>query len=139
VRHLYHTRVEVQRLSLQMKNNVPQQVWEKIDDIVDPYLQVPGEMMCRIDLVYQRPGKDLPLPITAGRAPDRVGVLYFDPTDQIRAGDRILCIDGPIAGTFDIRVMPDPAAGYSAAHHMEVQIIESVQSMQPNLLTKVES
>jgi hypothetical protein len=113
VRHLYHTRAELQRLSLQMKNNVPQQVWEKIDDIVDPYLQVPGEMMCRIDLVYQRPGKDLPLPITAGRAPDRVGVLYFDPTD--------------------------PAAGYSAAHHMEVQIIESVQSMQPNLLTKVET
>jgi len=138
VRWLYHTRVDVLRLQLDMTNGIPQQTWQKLNTIVDPYLGVPGEMLCRIDLQYQRPGKDQPMPVVAGRAPDRVGVMFFDPTDEIVSGDRFRCISGPIQGTFEIRAMPDPAAGFSLAHHMEVQIIEVAQNFQPNLLDPVD-
>jgi hypothetical protein len=140
MRHLYNTQVEVLRLSLsQDRPGLPTQSWQKIPAIVDPILGVPGEMKCRIDLAYQRPGKDQPMPLVSGRAPDRVGLMFFDATDEIRSGDRFHCVDGPISGTFEIRVMPDPAADYSAAHHMEVQIIEVAQTMQPNLLNRTEA
>jgi hypothetical protein len=138
IRHLFHTRCRILRLNLDMVDGAPTSAWQKVGDIVDPTLGVAGEMMCRIDLQYQRPGKDLPMPIIAGRAPDRVGVMFFDATDQIKSGDRIQCLDGPVQGTFEIRVMPDPAAGYSAAHHMEVQIVEVAQNMRTNLLTQTE-
>lgn len=138
MRWLFNTRVEVLRLSLDMSDGLPQQTWNKLDSIIDPFLGEPGEMMCRIDLQYQRPGKDQPMPVVAGRAPDRVGLMIFDATDAIRAGDRFHCVQGPIQGTFEIRAMPDPAAGYSQAHHMEVQIIEVAQNFSPNLLDVAE-
>lgn len=138
MRHLYHTRAEVNRLRQDFNNGVPTMTWQQVDDIIDPFLAVPGELMCRIDLAFVRPGKDQPMPVVAGRAPDRVGLMFFDATDEILSGDRITCIDGPIKGTFEIRAMPDPAAGWSSAHHMEVQIIEVAQNMLPNLLTKTE-
>jgi hypothetical protein len=138
MRWLYNSRVEIVRLNLDMVKGVPQQTWQKLDDIVDPFLGVPGEMMCRIDLQYQRPGKDQPMPVVAGRAPDRVGVMFFDATDQILSGDRFRCILGPIQGTWEIKVMPDPAQSYSVAHHMEVQIIEVAQNSNANLLDPVE-
>lgn len=139
MRHLYHTRAELLRLSLQMNKGVPTQQWQKVREIIDPLLGSPGEFLCRIDLQYQRPGKDQPMPVVAGRAPDRVGLMFFDATDVIRSGDRLRCLDGPISGTFELRVMPDPAAGFSLAHHMEVQIVEVAQSGQPNLLNRTEA
>lgn len=117
-----------------MTNGLPQQTWQKLDSIVDPYLGEPGELMCRIDLGFQRPGKDQPMPVVAGRAPDRLGVMVFDPTTEILSGDRFRCIAGPIQGTFEIRTMPDVAAAYALAHHMEVQIVEVAQNFRPNLL-----
>lgn len=138
MRHLFHTRVECLRLSLDMSNGAPLQTWQKLDTIVDAILGVPGEMMCRIDLGYQRPGKDQPMPIVAGRATDRVGLMIFSPTEDILTGDRFRCIQGPIRGTFEIRAMPDVAAGFSLAHHMEVQIIEVAQNFQSNLLDPVQ-
>lgn len=136
MRHLYHTRAEILRLNLDMEDGAPTSTWQKVDDIIDPVLNVAGEMMCRIDLAYQRPGKDQPMPVVAGRAPDRVGVMFFDASDQIKSGDRIHCLVGPVQGTFEMRVMPDPAAGYSMAHHMEVQIVEVAQNMRTNLLNQ---
>ncbi len=121
-----------------MVNGLPNQTWERVDDIIDPYLGVPGEMMCRIDLTFQRPGKDEPMPVTAGRRPDRVGLMFCSNTDQILAGDRIRCLDGPIQGTFELRAMPDVVAGMRFAHHMEVQIVEVSQNMKPNLLNRTE-
>ncbi len=138
MRWLYHTRVEILRLSLELTNGLPQQTWQKLDVIVDPYLGVPGEMMCRIDLQYQRQGKDFPAPPIQGRAPDRVGVMFFDATNAVRSGDRFACLQGPIQGTFEIRAMPDVAAAYAHAHHMEVQITEVAQNFKPNLLDPVE-
>jgi len=138
MRWLYHTRVEVLRLSLEMVKGIPQQTWQKVDNIIDPHLGVPGELMCRIDLGYQRVGKDQPMPVVAGRAPDRVGLMVFDATNEIVAGDRFRCLTGPIQGVFEIRSMPDVAAAYAHAHHMEVQVIEVAQNFQPNLLDPVE-
>lgn len=135
MRHLYNSRAEVLRLTTEMQNGLATQTWQKIDPIIDWYLGVPGELMCRIDLIFQRPGKDQPMPLVAGRAPDRVGLLFFDPTDEILSGDRFHILSGPVQGTFEIRVMPDPAQGYGMlAHHMEVQVIEVSQKFRPNLL-----
>lgn len=135
MRWLYNTHCEVLRLSVQMQDGLAIQTWQKIDAIVDPFLGVPGEMMCRLDQLFQRPGKDQPQPLVAGRAPDRVGLLFFDPTLDIKSGDRVHVLDGPVQGTFELRVMPDPAQQYGAlAHHMEVQVIEVAQNFQPNLL-----
>lgn len=138
LRHLYSSRVEVLRLNLDMSNGIPTQNWQRVDEIIDPVLGVPGEMMCRIDLAFQRPGKDQPMPVVAGRAPDRVGLMFFDVTREIKAGDRFRCIDGPIAGTFEMRVQADPAQNYGAAHHMEVQIVEVAQEVPNNFLNAVE-
>lgn len=119
---------------MDMTDGIPSQSWQKVPHIIDPHLGVAGEMMCRIDLQYQRPGKDQPMPVVAGRAPDRVGVMFFDVTAEVLAGDRIHCLDGPISGTFELRVTPDPAQDYALAHHMEVQIVEVAQNSPVNFL-----
>lgn len=130
MRHLYSSRAEVLRLSGPVINGTPVLAWGRVQSVLDVFLGVPGELMCRIDLHFVRLGKDQPLPIVAGRAPDRTGVMFFDVTDQIKAGDRIRAISGPVVGTFEIRAAPDPAVGYAVAHHMEVQVVEVAQSLQ---------
>lgn len=129
LRHLYMSRCEVLRLNSRMVHGTPTQTWSKIDAVVDPQLAVPGELMCRLDLTFLRPNIDTPMPIVAGRVNDRTGVMYFDYTTEIKAGDRVRCIDGPVTGTFDIRVVPEPAIDYRGAHHMEIQVIEVSQQL----------
>lgn len=126
MRHLFASRAEVLRLSGQMSDDsaTPTYTWVKVDTVVDRDLNRPGELLCRLDLTFQRPGKDQPMPVVAGRAQDRVGVMFFSAGCDIRAGDRIRPITGPITGTFEIRAVPDPAEGFSLAHHMEVQVVE---------------
>lgn len=136
MRDLYHTRAAILRQELVFTDGDAQQAWTKISQIVDPYLNEPGEMMCRIDLSYVRVGKDQPTALVAGRVPDRQGLLFLDPTDELRMGDHIECLDGPISGIFEMRAKPDPIAGYALAHHMEVQIIEVAQTMNSNLLNR---
>jgi hypothetical protein len=80
-------------------------------------------------MIFVRPGKDAPMPLVAGRAPDRVGTLFCDPTPHLKAGDRIHAIDGPVTGTFEIRAIPDVAVGFGIGHHMEVQLIEVAQEL----------
>jgi hypothetical protein len=129
VRHLFNCRVEVLRLSGDMAYGTPTLSWSKITDIVDTVLGAPGEMMGRLDLTFQRPGKDVPMPVVAGRAPDRIGLWICSVTDQLKAGDRLRIISGPTTGTFELRAIPDPASGYTAAHHMETQVIEVAQAL----------
>lgn len=111
--------------------------WGAVDDVVDPILGEPGLLKCRLDLLFVRPGKDQPMPIVAGRAPDRIGVCYYDlATDAdnvplVLAGDRLKCVAGPIFGTFDIRVIPDVAQDMIGAHHIEVQVVEVSQMLRP--------
>lgn len=129
MRHLFSTRAEVLRLTGIMQTGTPTITWLKILDIVDEVLGIPGELMCRLDLAFIRQGKDAPMPIVAGRAPDRFGTMIFGPTDQIKAGDRLRTLSGPVQGTFEIRAIPDPAQALADVHHMEVQVIEVSQSL----------
>lgn len=130
MRHLYNSRVEVEELAGDFIDGSPTYTWMKLGIVVDRYLGVPGEMMCRLDLTYLRPGKDQPQPIVAGRAPDRIGLLFYDYTDLIKAGHRIRVIGGPLTGgVFELRAIPDVAQGYSLGHHMEVQVVEVAQQL----------
>jgi hypothetical protein len=129
MRHLFNSRVEVLRLSGSMEHGTPRMEWRQIPAIVDRFLGKPGEMMCRIDLGFQRLGKDTPMPVAAGRAPDRIGVMCFSNTNLLLAGDRVRCVAGPIQGTFEIRAIPDPAVGFSLQHHVEVQVVEVAQNV----------
>jgi hypothetical protein len=110
--------------------------WTQLTGILDPQLNIPGQMRCRIDLQFIRRGVDQPPAVQAGRAPDRVGVLYFMPvTDAygvplVLAGDRIVTVSGPVYGTFDIRQLPDVAQDFIGGHHVETQIVEVAQSLQ---------
>ena len=126
MRHLFASRVAILRQTGVFTFGSPNLSWTKIDDICDPFLGVPGEMMCRIDIGYFRPGRDFPAPVNAGRAPDRVGLLVYSFTEAVKGADRIECIDGPITGTFEIRSIPEVAVGFSTAHHIEVPIVEAI-------------
>ena len=92
---------------------------------------------CRLDMNFIRPGKDvLPAPV-AGRAPDRMGLLITYPYAPLRAGDRVVAIPNeqgeiPVEGTFELRVKPDEVVGYSARHHLEIQVIETGQELTEN-------
>jgi hypothetical protein len=109
--------------------------WDALTAVVDPILDKPGLLQCRLDLTFLRPGKDQPAPIVAGRAPDRVGVCFFDLATAasgvplVLAGDRLQCVSGPIFGTFEVRLIPDVAQDLTGAHHVEVQVIEVSQAL----------
>jgi hypothetical protein len=111
--------------------------WNPVTTVVDPYLGTPGLLQCRLDLTFLRPGKDQPAPVVAGRAPDRTGVCYFDlAADEngvplVKAGDRLKCVQGPIFGTFEVRLIPDVAQGLAGGHHVEVQVVEVSQMLKP--------
>lgn len=115
--------------------------WNALTTVVDPVLNEPGLLRCRLDMTFLRPGKDQPAPIVAGRAPDRVGVCYFDlATDAdgvplVLAGDRLHCVAGPIFGTFELRLIPDTAQDLVGAHHQECQCVEVSQMLKPGSLT----
>lgn len=104
-------------------------MWEPLTSVLDPVVNIPGQMLCRVDLQFTRPGKDAPQPIVAGRAPDRTGVIFYDAIPQILAGDRFICIGGPVTGTFELRQVPEPALDYFSVHHFENQIIEVSQTI----------
>lgn len=129
MRHLYSSRMAVYDPVITIVDGAGNASWVKADYIIDVKLGEPGELMCRLDLSFVRYGKDqLPAPV-AGRAPDRVGVLFCDPTDQLKAGQRLKAIAGPVLGIFELRSIPDVAADFSSAHHFEVQVIEVAQSV----------
>lgn len=115
--------------------------WNQVTDILDNYLDTPGLLACRLDLQFIRPGKDAPMPLLAGRAPDRVGVLFYDmPTDAsgmplIKAGDRFHLISGPVFGTFELRQVPEVAQDFLGPRHAENQVIEVSHQLQPGSLT----
>jgi hypothetical protein len=124
IRHLYISRAEVYRLSIQLVKGSVKNDWQKLNEVVDVRLGTPGELMCRLDLNFVRPGKDQPSPLVAGRAIDRVGVLFCDATPHLLAGDRLKLVGGPLTGTFELKATPDGAVDFSNVHHFEVQVSE---------------
>lgn len=135
-RALYRSVASVQRLVPAFLDTGSMSVsWQEITDMIDPYFGVPGRMQCRLDLQFTRPGKDAPMPLVAGRAPDRVGLLFFDPfpDDQgrllVKSGDRIVMVTGPVFGTFEMRQVPEPAQDFIGSHHIETQVVEVSQAL----------
>lgn len=141
MRALYRSVVQVLRLSATVSGGVATTTWAPVPDMVDPVWGVAGQLQCRLDLQFTRPGKDIQMPLVAGRAPDRTAVAFFDCAADsngallVRAGDRLECISGPVQGTFEIRVIPEVAQDFIGAHHVEIQVIETSQALQPGSLT----
>lgn len=119
--HLYSSVAKVQRLTKTMNDGMVSTVWTDQPSPLNAF-------KCRLDLNFLRPGKDAPPAYEAGVAPDRIGVMFCNSSLPLRAGDRIVAVSGPVQGIFDIRAIPDIAQDYGSGHHIEVQIVESVQS-----------
>lgn len=134
MRHLYASTVRVEELKRTVVDGVQGMHWVQAK-VGDQYADFAlTRLACRIDMGFLRPGKDIAPAPEAGKAPDRIGVMFCDPWVPIRAGYRFVTIpndDGeePVKGVFDLRVNPDGAVGYKSVHHLEMQIIESVQNL----------
>jgi hypothetical protein len=120
--HLFSSTVMAVHLVQTQVDGMPQEDWV-------PYGDARDAIKCRLDMNFIRPGKDVLPAQEAGRAPDRIGVMFCNPNTAIRAGDRIVAISGPVTGTFEVRVIPDIAVDYGSAHHIEVQVIEANQDL----------
>lgn len=125
--HLFQSVVEVSRPQADRQDGRLRYSW----------VPVPGMeyLPCRLDLNFLRPGVDQPMAVEAGKAPDRVGVLYCAPEWELKPGDRLRAVPDAsgrllVSGEFEIRVVPDVALDYFGRHHIEVQIVEVSQAMQ---------
>jgi hypothetical protein len=128
MQHLFNTRVEILQAVTDIVEGARVQAWNKSSDNFDPTC-APGEMMCRLDLIFLRPGKDQPPPIVAGRSPDRTGILFCSNTPALQSGQIARVISGPALGaSFLLKMRPDEAQGFSASHHIEVQVFEVAQA-----------
>lgn len=124
--HLYASAVRVERMALTQVNGKATYNWATVTE--GDYVK------CRLDLNFVRPGKDIPSAPEAGSAPDRIGLMFCSASAPIMAGDRVVAIpndigDIPVPGTFEIRVIPDVVVGFSEAHHIEIQILETNQNL----------
>jgi hypothetical protein len=132
--HLFSSVVRVEELQLTQIDGRVVMAWslakspdgdKELDDLL-------AYLPCRLDLNFLRPGKDIaPAPV-AGRAPDRIGIMFTYAFAPLRAGQRIVAIPNdegrmPVEGTFEIRVIPDKAVDFDDAHHIEVQVLETNQ------------
>ena len=135
--HLYPSAFRVERLQLILvENGVPTTDWaQAVSETGD---SVENDMLAylrgRLDLNFIRPGKDIIAAPEAGKAQDRIGILFTFPYAPIRAGDRIIAIPNaegkiPVKGVFEIGNKPDEALGYSDTHHLETQVKEVGQEM----------
>src|SRR5437870_771254 len=123
MQHLFNSVGHIERLKRTVVNGAAQTAWVPVTDPQLAYIK------CRLDLNFLRPGKDQPAPYEAGKAPDRIGIMFCLPL-PIRAGDRLVADSGPVMGTFEIRSTPDMAiTARPAGHHLEIQIIETNQKL----------
>jgi hypothetical protein len=127
MRHLFPSTVEILESITAIVDGARVQTWAKSTKKFDT-LQPPGQMKCRLDLIFLRPNKDQPAPIVAGRSPDRTGVLFCSNTPSLQGGQIIHVISGPYTGSyFLLKAIPDQAQNYSGSHHIEVQVFETNQ------------
>lgn len=121
---------------MRVVNGIPTLTWSVLPVIIDPFVGIDGQMMCRLDLAMIKQ-TDPPMPLVAGRAPDRMGTMYYDSiinpatpgVPYVLAGDRVTTVAGPIFGVFEIRTIPTAAVDLAGPHHIEVQIFEVAQSI----------
>lgn len=128
MRHLFNTQVEVLEAITEVVDGARVQTWQKSSSNFDSSCP-PGELRCRLDLVFLRPGKDAPAPVVAGRTPDRTGIMYCSYTSELQGGQIIKVVSGPYLGaSFLIKMPPDAAQDFNGPHHIEVQVFEVNQA-----------
>lgn len=128
MRHLFKSTVEILEAVTDVVDGARVQSWAKSTANFDPSCG-PGEMKCRLDLIFLRVGKDAPAPIVAGRTPDRTGVMYCSYTPNLQSGHIMRVVSGPFTGAyFLLKLRPDEAQGFGSTHHIEVQIFEVNQT-----------
>lgn len=132
--HLFDSRVRVEReqITRTPKGQISKEYRPVIIDGDPVMTERMSYLPCRIDVGFIRPGKDIPSALNAGAVPDRVAVAYVEADVPIRAGDKMVAIPNeygllPVDGTFELKVSPDEAHGYSNIHHKEFQVVESNQ------------
>ena len=135
LRLFYQSMVQVLRIKMKVANGTPTLTWNPLTDVLDPYVDIPGQMMCRLDLAYVK-RSDMPMPLVAGAAQPRQGTVFFDSAvdpdtgaPYVLAGDRLNCLAGPVMGTFEIRQIPTAAVDMTGPHHVEVSIWEVAASI----------
>jgi hypothetical protein len=123
MQHLFNSVGHIERLQRTLVNGAAQTKWAPVDDPQLKYVK------CRLDLNFLRPGKDQPAPYEAGKAQDRIGIMFCNIL-PIRAGDRFVADSGPVMGTFEIRNTPDTTiTARPVGHHLEIQIVETNQKL----------
>jgi hypothetical protein len=128
MRHNFNCTVEILESVTDVIDGARVQSWAKSSANFDPTC-ASGEMKCRLDLIFLRPGKDAPAPIVAGRTPDRTGVMYCSYTPELKAGQIIRVVSGPfLHATFLLKMRPDEAQDFNGTHHIEVQVHEIAQA-----------
>ena len=78
---------------------------------------------CRIDLNFIRQGKDPLWMPSVARPEDRIGVMFFLPTTNLKAGIRAKITKGP-KGIFQLKGAIDEAWDYDSLDHFEVGVAE---------------
>ena len=133
MRHLYNSVVRAEQLQLTQIDGVRSTGWVPAGSTADEKALL-SYLSCRLDLQFVRPGKDAPVAIQAGQAPERAGLMLCGPeySGVLKAGMRLITIPNaigkePVKGIFDVRVIPDVALGFDEAHHVEVQVFEMLQ------------
>lgn len=124
--HLFSSLVRVEALSQVVNDGIPSMQWRTVPGL--------AAVPCRLDLSFLRPGKDQVQLMENGRAPDRIGVMFTKVNPKLRPDQRIIAIPNRfgqivVPGTFEIRNIPDVAIDYRSGHHIEVQIIETIQDI----------
>lgn len=127
--HLFASKVQLLRPTQSFVNGQMRVSWDPVSVKVGRKMRT--EFYMRIDLTFQpaRPGQ--PLVIEAGTTPDREGTGWANPQVgmQMKPGDRVLCVGGPITGTFSIEDMPDQVGDFDTLHHIEVGLKEVAQAV----------
>jgi hypothetical protein len=140
MRHLFSSVVKAEQMVLSQANGIRSTSWAPAGSTEDEKAML-AWIPCRIDLQFVRPGKDAPVAIQAGQAPERFGILFCGDEyyGVLRPGMRLVTIDNaigqqPVRGIFDLRAIPDLAQDFSRGHHIETQVFEMLQ---PNVSTQM--
>lgn len=133
MRGLFNSIVKAEQNKITQVDGIRQLGWVAAGETDDEKALL-SYISCRIDFNFIRQGKDAPVAIQAGQAPERAGIFFCGPEylGVLRAGMRLTAIpnaigDIPVPGVFEIRAIPDAAVDYSTRHHLEVQVFETVQ------------
>lgn len=142
MRHLFNSVVYAEQLSVTQTDGIRDTTW--VPAGVDAREKAMLSWIpCRLDLQFVRPGKDAPVVLQAGEAPERFGILFCGAEYYgiLKAGMRLVSRPNgigaePVKGIFDLRAIPDLAQDFSRGHHIEVQVFEMLQ---PNLAAQMPS